>query len=296
MKSPLLLSAFIALTLCGCGGNSSGGGNQTLPPPTPAAVAGKWEFVAVSTLNPGEAFPDTLVEANLSQTDTMVSAGTAATSLVPFYSNQGGYGVNLPVQNVCGGTGETVSATVSGQTFSFTLSEAGPNGTYTVTGTATINANGQVMTGTYTSAAACGFPNDAGNLTGTLIASISGTYLITFSDGSTSTATVTEDANHNVTVTGIAQGQAYTLTGEAIGGCDSVWRYSRVRAGHLLWGLPDEPVSHFVPCGQQHIDGARRFHFSEFGRSYRVGAATMKPFVASNWECAYRFNYRRRQQ
>jgi hypothetical protein len=214
----LLLSASLTLMLFGCGGNSSGGGNQTPPPPTPAAVAGKWEFVAVSTLNPGEAFPDTLVEANLSQTDTMVSAGTAATSLVPFYSNPGGYGVELPVQNVCGGTGETISATVSGQTFSFTLSEAGPSGTYIVTGTATINANGQVMTGTYTSAAACGFPNDAGNLTGTLIASLSGTYLITFSDGSTSPATVTEDANHNVTVNGIAQGQAYTLTGEAIGG------------------------------------------------------------------------------
>jgi hypothetical protein len=218
MRSRLLLSAFLALLLFGCGGNSSGGGNQPPPPPTPAVVAGQWEFVAVSTLNPGATYPDTLVEANLSQTDTTVSAGTAATSLVPFYSNQGGYGVELPVQNVCGGAGETISATVSGQNFSFTLIEAGPSGTYTVTGTATVNSNGQVMTGTYTSAAACGFPNDAGNLTGTLIASISGTYLITFSDGSTSNATVTEDANHNVTVSGIAQGQAYALTGEAVGG------------------------------------------------------------------------------
>jgi hypothetical protein len=231
--------------LSGCGGNSSGGGNQTPPPPTPAAVAGKWEFVAVSTLNPGATYPDTLVEANLSQTDTTVSAGTAATSLVPFYSNQGGYGVELPVQNVCGGTGETVSATVSGQSFSFTLTEAGPNGTYTVTGTATVNSNGQVMTGTYTSAAACGFPNDAGNLTGTLIASISGTYLITFSDGSTSTATVPDDANQrDCSRPGLyADRRGHRRRG------DGIWRHSRVRTGHLLWGLPDEPVGHFISRG-----------------------------------------------
>jgi hypothetical protein len=37
-------------------------------------------------------------------------------------------------------------------------------------------------------------------------------------DGATLTVMVTEDANHNVTITGIDQGQPFTLTGETIGG------------------------------------------------------------------------------
>jgi hypothetical protein len=81
-----------------------------------------------------------------------------------------------------------------------------------------VNANGQLLTGTYTSAAACGFPNDSGNITGTLIGSVAGNYLVTFDDESTASVTVNEDANHNVTLSGTYQAQAFTLSGEAIGG------------------------------------------------------------------------------
>jgi hypothetical protein len=209
-----------ALSLFGCsGGSSSSGGGGGTPPPTPAAVAGKWEVVATSTANPGATWPNTLIEANLSQTGTSVSAGTAATDLAAFYSNGNtNWGVEIPSENVCEGTGETISGTVSGQTFSFTFTETGPGGTYTVTGTATVNANGQLLTGTYTSAAACGFPNDSGNITGTLIGSVAGNYLVTFDDESTASVTVNEDANHNVTLSGTYQAQAFTLSGEAIGG------------------------------------------------------------------------------
>src|SRR5271165_731206 len=202
---PILLCFVLALSLFGCGGSSSNGGGGT-PPPTPAAVAGKWEFVAASTANPGATYPNTLIEANLSQTDTSVSAGTAATGLAAFYSNSNtNWGVEIPTQNVCGGTGETVSATVNGQTLSFTFSETGPAGTYAVTGAVTVNANGQEMTGSYTSAAACGLPNDAGNIIGTLIGSVAGNYVVTFSDLSTASVTVSEDASHNITINGTYQ-------------------------------------------------------------------------------------------
>lgn len=223
MRSRLIYLVF-SLSLFGCGGSSSSnGGDGGIPPPTPAAVAGKWEVVATSTANPGATFPNSLIEANLSQTDTNVSAGTAATGLAAFYSDGNtNWGIEIPSENACGGTGETISATVSGQMFSFTFSETGPGGTYVVTGTATVNANGQLMTGTYTSAAACGLPNDSGIITGTLISSVAGNYLVTFGDQSTASVTVNEDTNHNVTISGTYQTQAFTLSGEAIGGAVKV--------------------------------------------------------------------------
>jgi hypothetical protein len=212
----------LSIVLCACGSSNSSSSPTPTPTPTPAAVAGKWEFVATSTANPSASFPDTLIEANLSQTDTNVSAGTAATTLISFYAQGTNFGIELPTENVCGGTGETISATVNGNTFSFNLSETGPFGTYAVTGTVTVNSNGQLMTGTYTSAAACGLPSDAGNVTGTLISPLSGNYLVTFADGATINVMVSEDANHNVTISGIDQGQFFTVTGEAIGGSVSV--------------------------------------------------------------------------
>jgi hypothetical protein len=225
LKTLLTVSIFGLLTLlvaCGGGSNSnSGSGTQ----PTPVAIQGAWEVVALSTVNPTVAYPNTLIEANLSQTENSVSAGAQSVALVPFFSTQGGnnWGVGNPTVNVCGGTSDTIDASITnGTSLSFTLTQSGPSGTYTVSGTATISSDGKSMTGNYNSSADCGQPDDAGTFTGTLLSSFSGTYAATFSDGSTASLTVTEDANYNLQISGTEQGQAFSLAGEAIGGGFSV--------------------------------------------------------------------------
>lgn len=213
----------LLVTLLSCGGGS-GSGSGVGSQPNPVNVQGKWEVIALSTLNPTAPYPDTLIEANLSQTGSSVSAGAQSVALVPFYHNGGAnWGIANPTVNVCGGTGETIDATITaGTSLTFTLTESGPDGTYTVSGTAMISADGKTMIGTYTSAAACALPADAGSLTGALVPSFSGTYTATFSDGSTAALTVTEDANYNLTINATEQGQAFTLSGEAVGGGFSV--------------------------------------------------------------------------
>jgi len=214
VKKTLLICA--ALAFCGCSGGSSNSGGSGGGTQTPAAVAGKWDIISVSTQNPGASYPYAAIEANLSQTDTTVSAGAAATQVLPFYVQGGTFGVAS--ENACGGTSETVSASVSGNNFTFTLTETGPNGTYNITGTATVSSDGTTMTGNYSAAAACGFSSDAGTFTGSLISSVSGTYSVNDGTGTNNTITVTEDGSHNLTVTGSSQGSSFTLTGEAIGG------------------------------------------------------------------------------
>jgi hypothetical protein len=219
----LAISALALLFGCS-GGSGSGSGSNTPSSPTATAVAGKWEFVAISTANPTAFYPGTLIETNLSQTDTSISAGTNATAVAGFdVINSVDWNVSEIIgvnnnPNVCGGAGAAIDATISGNTLTFTLSETGPDGTYAVTGTVTVNSNGQSMTGTYTAAAACGQPNDTGNVTGTLVGSLSGNYKATFADGTVLAISVAEDQSHNLTVTGTSQGQAFTLTGKAIGG------------------------------------------------------------------------------
>jgi hypothetical protein len=210
----------LALLVCaGCGGsnsNSGGGSGGGNPTPTPAAIAGKWEFISVSTQNAGAGYPNAGIEAILSQTDTSVSSGNQATIVIPFFVQGTNYGIASGTS--CGGYQATVSGTVSGQTFSFTLTETNTTGSYVVTGTATINSSNNSMTGTYTTTGGCGSPADAGSFSGTLVPSISGTYATTFNTGATPALTVTEDASHNVTATGTYQGSSYTLSGNIIGG------------------------------------------------------------------------------
>jgi hypothetical protein len=222
LLAALTLGMLSMLAACG-GGSSSGSGTQPTQP-TPVNVQGAWTVVALSTVNPTAAYPNTLIEANLAQTEGSVSAGAQSVALVPFYSRgTDNWGIANPNVNVCGGPSETIDASISnGTSFSFTLTESGPNGTYSVSGTATISADGKTMTGNYTASAACGYPADGGTFIGTLAPSFSGTYAATFSDGSIANLTVSEDANYNLQINGAEQGQAFTLAGEAVGGGFSV--------------------------------------------------------------------------
>lgn len=217
-KLSAVASVAFLLMLMACGGGSNSE-SQMPPPPPPVTIQGQWELVAVSTLNPSAPWPNTLIEATLSQTEGSISAGAQSVALVPFYDKNGEWGVENPTMNVCGGSGQTVDGSVTnGTSFAFTLTESGPNGTYTVSGTATISSDGKSMTGSYNASAACGTPDDGGTFSGTLVPSFSGTYTATFSDGSTANLTVVEDANYNLQINGTEQGQAFTLAGEAVGG------------------------------------------------------------------------------
>jgi hypothetical protein len=212
------------LMLAACGGGSNGNSGLGTQPTAPLSIQGTWEVVALSTVNPTAAYPDTLIEANLSQTEGSVSAGVQSVALVPFFS-QGvdNWGIANPNVNVCGGASETMEASITnGTSLSLTLTESGPSGTYTVSGTAMISSDGKSMTGNYSASAACGYPDDGGTFIGTLVPSLSGKYAATFSDGSTANLTVSEDANYNLQINGIEQGQAFTLGGEAVGGGFSV--------------------------------------------------------------------------
>lgn len=215
-------TAFLSLALLVCAGcsglnsNSGGGNSGNSPAPTPAAIAGKWEIISVSTQNAGASYPNAGIEAILNQTDTSVSSSNQATIVIPFFVQGTNYGIASGT--ACGGYQATVSATVTGQTFSFTLTETSNSGSYVVTGTATINSSNNSMTGTYTTTGGCGSPADAGTFSGTLVPSISGTYATTFGTGATTSLTVTEDTSHNVIATGTYQGSSYTLSGNIIGG------------------------------------------------------------------------------
>jgi len=200
---------------CGCGGGSNDGGNGG-GSPTPAAIAGKWEIISSSTQNPGASNPYAAIETNLTQTGTSVFAGDQATGVISFGAQ--GLGALGPL-NPCGGLPQaTINGTVSGQNLSFTLTESGPGGSYTVTGTATISSDAQTILGSYTAPAACGSVADAGTLSGSLVPWVSGTYATTFDTGLALPLMLTEDSAHDLTATGSYQGSGFTLGGAIVGG------------------------------------------------------------------------------
>jgi hypothetical protein len=115
---------------------------------------------------------------------------------------------------------DSIQATVSGQTLSFTLTEAGSLGTGTSTGTATVSSDGtQITSGTYTMPAACGFVGDSGTVTGAVIKPFSGTFAGMLANGATTDAvTVTiSQSNYNLSVTGTDNGAPFTLSGTVVG-------------------------------------------------------------------------------
>lgn len=159
----LLAALFLA---AGCGGGSVGGPApaQTTPAAVTATIQGQWQVIAQST----DGGTGVLIETNLSQSGSNVSAAKSSVVLI-----QGAPGTYAGLGGECdnGALGnDSIQATVSGQTLSFTLTESGSLGTGTSTGTATISSNGtQITSGTYTTPAACGFQMDSGTFTGAVV-------------------------------------------------------------------------------------------------------------------------------
>jgi hypothetical protein len=210
---------FVAATflIAGCGGGSVASPVSSTPTPvtpTTANVQGQWQVIAQST-NGGTGV---LIETNLAQSGTNVTAVKSSVVLI-----QGVPGTYTGLGGECdnGALGDdSIQATVSGQTLSFTMTEAGSLGTGTSTGTATISSDGtQITSGTYTTAAACGFQMDNGTLTGAVIKPFSGTFAGMLANGSTTDAvTVTiSQSGYNLSVAGTDNGTPFTLSGTVVG-------------------------------------------------------------------------------
>ncbi len=210
-----LLAAMFLIAGCG-GGSVSTPVSSTPTPVTPTAanVQGQWQVIAQST-NGGTGV---LIETNLAQSGTSVTAATSSVVLI-----QGVPGTYTGLGGACdhGALGDdSIQATVSGQTLSFTLTESGSLGTGTSTGTATVSSDGtQITSGTYTAPAACGFVADSGTVTGAVIKPFSGTFAGMLANGSTTDAvTVTiSQSNYNLSVTGTDNGAPFTLSGTVVG-------------------------------------------------------------------------------
>jgi hypothetical protein len=220
--SALLCSMFLSLSGCGGGSSSNSGGP---PPPPPANVQGQWHIIGHSTVSPNGYV---LVETNLTQTGTDVFAGSSSTFLIQ--AVQDPTNANLidlvGLGGACdnGALGYTsIQATISNQTqLSITLTDAGPLGTISTTGTATVSQSGaQLSLGTYSIPAGCGFPADSGTFTGIRIQPFAGSYagmLLNSTGGTDAVIVSVSQTNYTLSVTGTDNGSSFTLSGSVVGG------------------------------------------------------------------------------
>ncbi len=224
-RSYLKLILCLSLLDIGCGGSSYSPPVQG-PPGTPlvASVQGSWELQLHSEVSPNEY---TVLEANLSQTGTKVSAG-APSALV--------YQGTTPLLSIpltsrgskcdSGAVGQvTVDGTLTNQqltseTMTLVLTETGTLGTANVTASATTDGS-SILGGTYTIPAACGFPADHGTFTGfrDSVAFAADVYSGNLNSGADHiVANFTSTANSfDLTVSGTDNGAQFALTGSTVG-------------------------------------------------------------------------------
>ena len=213
----LVLSVCV-LALAGCGGGASTSPAPVAPVPvsSTATLQGQWQIIAHSNVNPASSV---LVEANFTQSGSTVTADKSSVVLI-----QGVPGAFTGLGAECdNGTlgDDSAQASISGQSVSYTLTEAGPLGTATSTGMANISGDGtQITSGTYQTPAACGFTADNGSLTGTTIAPFSGTFagqLLNFTGSTDSVSVTLSQSGYTLNVVGTDAGAPITLTGKVVG-------------------------------------------------------------------------------
>jgi hypothetical protein len=210
--------SLLSLVFTGCGGggntNTSGSGNNA------TNIQGKWQVIAVSpqgSFTGSTAWLDAIVEANLQQSGTTVSAASQDVAVVPFNVNYAnGSGELEAPYNACNGT-TSITGSLSGSTFSFTLTESGSLGNLVISGSALVTPDGKTMSGNYSHQAGCGLPATSGTITGTLVPSFNGNYAGTI-DGVSTTASAAEGSQETLTVTATSSNGTFSLAGKAVGG------------------------------------------------------------------------------
>jgi len=238
---PLILSlSFIGI---GCGGGKSS--SPVLPSPGPSGASslqGAYEIFFQSDLSPGEFI---VLEANLSQTGkhlfseangAAIFQGQGPTAYQPVIvvSHLGGECHSSGADEVTfDGTLETPNS--GSQAATFALTENSTLGSAVTMASASITAAG-VMSGTYTSPAACGFPEDHGTISGykdstkfstanVYQGTLDGNAVVVWFASTTSGAEATAGGTYNgapLSLTGFDSGDALTVTG-TISGQETTW-------------------------------------------------------------------------
>jgi hypothetical protein len=156
----------VTASATGKGGMIHSSGTLTCQLSTPLNMQGSWIFLFQSAVSDG----CLALEANLSEVGNHVFADrTSALVFTPITCNSSTIEMQLEhLGGECdsGSVGDvTVDATVSSGTVSLTLSETGALGSVVTTGSAS-NNGGSISNGTYSTPAACGFPEDHGSVEG----------------------------------------------------------------------------------------------------------------------------------
>jgi len=164
----LLLSLSMAAT--GCGGGYSAPAPQPSPSPSViSSVQGSWELQFHSDSSSSDYI---VLEANLTQAGTKVFAGTASALVYQGKTLQTSIPLTSPGGKCAGGGASqvTLDGMLSNQqtnteTITLTVTESGSAGTSVITATESTNGS-NIVNGTFTVPAACGFPAGQGTFTG----------------------------------------------------------------------------------------------------------------------------------
>ncbi len=246
MGGPITVTASAA----GKGGTIHGSGTLTCQLSTPLSMRGAWIFLFHS----GVSDSCLALEANLSEVGNHVFAdGTSALVFQPITCASSTIEMQLEhLGGECdrGSVGDvTVDGTLSGGAVSLTLSETGALGSVVATASAS-NNGASISNGTYSTPAACGFPEDHGTVEGYQdpLAFSGETYsgTLTFNGGAHAiVARFTSSANFELSVSGTCDGTPFVLSGSTIGW--SLNLTGSIAGGQVNWfGLYDPLYNNFA--------------------------------------------------
>lgn len=240
----------VTASAAGKGGMIHGSGTLTCQLSTPLSMQGAWVFLFHSAVSDA----CLALEANLSEVGNHVFSDRASTlvfqPITCKYSTLEIQLKHLGGQCDSGSVGDvTVDATLSDLTVSLALSETGALGSVVTTASAS-NNGGSISNGTYSTPAACGFPEDHGTVEGyqSPIAFSGDTYSGTLTFNGSAHATVasfTSQANSfDLGVSGTYDGTSFVLSGSTVG--FSMNLTGTIAGGQVNWfGLYDPTYNNF---------------------------------------------------
>jgi len=227
-----LVGGFLAFgMLAGCGG----GGSSTSPPTQVLQLSGTWQVTAPHSQN-GVNRSVTLMEFNLKQTGSSISASQVAIMTVTFNSGPGDYNnASWSPQNCVAGPYSLTGTISASNVVSFTIKQTG--GEITGTGTMGTGPETGVLSGTYNDPLCGG--NKIQYVAGQAL-SLAGKYSNTCSFNPCGTADpslavqVTQDSSYHLTINGSdTKDGNFTLSGNAIG--STMWVSGMISGQNVNW-------------------------------------------------------------
>jgi hypothetical protein len=213
----------VTASAAGKGGTVHGSGTLTCQIAAPLSMQGSWVFLFHSAVSDG----CLALEANLSEAGNHVSSD--ATNTLVFEPTTCTHSTialelkHLGGQCDSGSVGDvSVDATLSGSDVSLALSETGSLGSVVTTASAT-NNGGSISNGTYSTPAACGFPEDHGTVEGyqSPISFSGETYTGTLNFDGTAHAIVSHFTStpntFDLSMSGTSDGTSFALPGSTVG-------------------------------------------------------------------------------